>query len=501
MKAILFFIFFAVFITASYSQDLTKLQTEIQKTATDPLLIHGQLALSLRNPSGKIVYQYNGEKSLIPASNIKVITTAAALGVLGEDFHYQTKLEYDGIITDGILTGNIYVTGTGDPSLGSSRFREFPDADKLLEIFSDKIIQTGIKKISGSIIADETGFDKNATPENWMWTDIGNYYGAPAYGINFNENLYKLYFMPGIKSGDSTSVLRTDPVIPGMEFINNVKTGAAGSGDNAYIYGAPYSYLRFLSGTIPAGNIEFSIKGSVPVPSFLLIDNLSRKLIAKGIEMNIPPVGIHVGAIHELPLHESPQQRQIKQILSEQERKIIYVHNSTTLKEIVKATNGSSINLYAEALLKTVGYKIKKNGGTKAGVKSVKEYWGKKGIDTSGFFMNDGSGLSATNAISANVFSHVLYLISKEPYSGSFYESLPVCGVSGTMKSLGKGTVAEGKIAAKTGSINKVICYTGYVTIRNGDRYSFSLMANNFDGTTSEIVRKLTGIMILMAEL
>jgi serine-type D-Ala-D-Ala carboxypeptidase/endopeptidase (penicillin-binding protein 4) len=481
MKAIFIFIT-AVFSLSGYGQDLTRLQAEIKKTSVDPQLIHGQLALSLRNSQGKIIYQYQGEKSLVPASNLKVITTATALGVLGEDFLYQTRLEYDGAIINGILSGNIYVTGSGDPSLGSSRFKEFPDMDRLLEIFSDKIIAAGIKKITGSIIADESGFEKNALPEHWMWTDIGNYYGSAAYGINFNENLYKLYFMPGSKPGDSTSVLRTEPEIPGLEFINTVKTGAMGSGDNAYIYGAPYSYKRFISGSIPPGTTEFPIKGSVPDPSHMLIYNLGKKLITKGVEVSLP-------------------QAQLEPVKNNSARKNLYVHNSITLKEIVKATNGASINLYAEALLKSVGSKNKKNGSTKAGIKSVREYWGKKGVDTAGFFMNDGSGLSATNAIPANTFSHILYLISKESYAASFYESLPICGVSGTMKNMGKGTAAECKIAAKTGTINKVICYTGYVTIKNGERYSFSLLANNFDGNNSEIIRKLSRIMVLMAEL
>jgi D-alanyl-D-alanine carboxypeptidase/D-alanyl-D-alanine-endopeptidase (penicillin-binding protein 4) len=166
MKAIFIFIT-AVFSLSGYGQDLTRLQAEIKKTSVDPQLIHGQLALSLRNSQGKIIYQYQGEKSLVPASNLKVITTATALGVLGEDFLYQTRLEYDGAIINGILSGNIYVTGSGDPSLGSSRFKEFPDMDRLLEIFSDKIIAAGIKKITGSIIADESGFEKNALPEHW----------------------------------------------------------------------------------------------------------------------------------------------------------------------------------------------------------------------------------------------------------------------------------------------------------------------------------------------
>jgi serine-type D-Ala-D-Ala carboxypeptidase/endopeptidase (penicillin-binding protein 4) len=481
MKAILIFIL-TFFSFTSRSQDVTRLQTEIKKIANDSQLIHGQLALSVRDSQGKIIYQYQGEKSLIPASNLKIITTATALGVLGEDFRFETKLEYDGSISNGMLNGNIYITGSGDPSLGSSRFRDMPDMDRLLEIFSDKIMAAGIKKINGSIIADESGFEKNALPEHWMWTDIGNYYGAPAYGINVNENLYKLYFMPGKKPGDSTTVLRTEPAIPGLEFINAVKTGPAGSGDNAYIYGVPYSYRRFLSGTIPPGTTEFSIKGSLPDPSHMLIYSLGKKLIVKGVEVPLP----------------GPQ---LTPCIHTAERKILYIHSSIALKDIVKATNGQSINLYAEALLKSVAIKIKKTGSTKAGIKVVKEYWVKKGMDTAGFFMNDGSGLSATNAIPANTLSQIMYLAGKEAYSASFYESLPVCGISGTMKNLGKGTSAEGKVAAKTGTINKVICYTGYVTISNGEKYSFSILANNFEGTNPEIIRKLTRIMVVMAEL
>jgi serine-type D-Ala-D-Ala carboxypeptidase/endopeptidase (penicillin-binding protein 4) len=481
MKAILIFIL-TFFCFTSNGQNVTRLQAEIKKVADDAQLVHGQLALSVRDSQGQIIYQYQGEKSLIPASNLKVITTATALGVLGEDFHYETKLEYDGNISNGMLNGNIYITGSGDPSLGSSRFRDLPDMERLLEIFSDKIMAAGIKKINGSIVADESGFEKNALPEHWMWTDIGNYYGAPAYGINVNENLYKLYFMPGKKPGDSTTVVRTEPVIPGLEFSNAVQTGPAGSGDNAYIYGVPHSYQRFISGTIPPGTSEFSVKGSLPDPSHTLIYNLGRKLIAKGVEVPLP----------------DPQ---LNQCTYTAERKILYIHSSIALKDIVKATNGQSINLYAEALLKSIAVKSKKTGSTKAGIKAVREYWGRKGVDTAGFFMNDGSGLSATNAIPANTLSHIMYLTGKEVYSTSFYESLPVCGVSGTMKNLGKGTSAEGKVAAKTGTINKVICYTGFVTIRNGEKYSFSLLANNFDGANSEIIRKLTKIMVVMTEL
>jgi serine-type D-Ala-D-Ala carboxypeptidase/endopeptidase (penicillin-binding protein 4) len=479
-----FFLIFSLVAFHAYAQEdpaLQKLKSEILKLSEDPSLKHSQVSFSLRSPGGKIVYQYNGEKSLIPASNLKISTTASALSLLGEDFTFQTRIEYDGTISkDGILNGNLYIIGGGDPSLGTGRIKDCPDMDKLLSLLVEKIKQSGIRKINGSIYSDDRIFEKNVIPDYWMWTDIGNYYGAAAFGININDNFYKLYFKPGSSVGDSTLILRTDPEVPGIRFFNNVKTAAAGTGDNAYIYGAPYSNYRYLSGTIPLGG-EFSIKGALPDPAYLLCFSLYKTLVSSGINLTCPVSNAG--------------------IISSGERKTIYIHDSPTLKELVKQTNMASINLYSEAMLKMIGYKINKSGSTNAGIKAVTDYWSKKGLDTLGLFLFDGSGLSATNAVSANHLSQMLQIITKESFFKSFYNSLPVAGISGTMSKLGKGSAMENNIRAKTGTINNAICYSGYVNSKKGERMSFSIMVNNFEGTGIALVQKLVKAMTAMSEL
>jgi D-alanyl-D-alanine carboxypeptidase/D-alanyl-D-alanine-endopeptidase (penicillin-binding protein 4) len=482
MSVRIFLLFFvlALSVSAQENPGLLKIDNEIKKLSADPLLQHGQISFSLRNAGGKVISQHQGEKSLIPASNLKIITTGSALSLLGEDFTFQTRIEHDGFIKEGVLNGNIYITGGGDPTLGTSRYKEYPDMDNLLILFADKIRQAGIQKINGTIIPDDRIFEKNPIPDYWMWTDIGNYYGAGAGGLNINENLYKVYFKPGVSIGDSALVLRTSPEIPGIQFYNSVRTAAAGTGDKAYIYGAPYSNYRYMTGTIPMGG-EFSVKGSLPDPSYLLCYSLYKALSALKVKLDFP----------------------VQTVVNtfKTERKIIYEHTSPPLKELVKQTNLSSINLYAEAIIKMIGYKINKSGSTYEGIKAVTDYWSKKGVDTLGFFLFDGSGLSATNAVSANHFSQILNIIAKEKYFQTFYNSLPVAGVSGTMAKICKGTCAENNIRAKTGTISNAICYSGYVNTKKGELMSFSLMVNNFEGTGPVIVQKMVKVMVLMADL
>jgi serine-type D-Ala-D-Ala carboxypeptidase/endopeptidase (penicillin-binding protein 4) len=480
VRCFLFFILIA-FKASAQESGLSKLSAEIKKLSADPLLKHSQFSFSLRDANGKILSQYEGEKSLVPASNLKISTTAAALSLLGEDFKFETRVEYDGTISnDGTLNGNLYIIGGGDPSLGSGRMKEYPDMDNLLSVMTDKIKKLGIQKISGSIFYDDRIFEKNAIPDYWMWTDIGNYYGAAAFGININENLYRLYFKPGNSIGDSASIVRTIPEVPGLQFSNNVKTARAGTGDHAYIYGAPYSNYRHVSGTIPMGG-EFSIKGSLPDPSFLFCYSLYKTLSASGVSLTSPVQN----ARPSNPL----------------ERKLIYAYSSPPLGELVKQTNMSSINLYAEAMLKMIGYKVNRSGTTNGGINAVTNYWSSKGLDTLGLFLFDGSGLSATNAVSANHLSQMLTIIGKEKYFKSFYLSLPVAGVSGTMSKLGKGTAMENNLRAKTGTISNALCYSGYLNAKNGELMSFSIMVNNFEGTGTSVIQKMMKVMVLMTEL
>lgn len=482
-RAAFTFSFFAfVFLSTVHAQNFAKLQEELKKFSIDSTLAHGQFAFSLRSAEGKLLLQQNAEKSLSPASNLKAITTATALLLLEEDFRFKTTLEYDGTVDNaGILNGNIIIRGGGDPTLGGGRVDGTNDANELIALWSSKIKGIGIKKINGSIIAVTGFFEQNPIPDYWVWTDIGNYYGAGAFGLNINENMYKLIFKSGEKVGDSATILRIEPTIPNLKFENDVTTAAKGTVDNSYIYGAPYSYSRYVSGTIPAGTTEFSVKGSMPDPAYFCAYALSQRLKQDGVE------------VIQLP---SVVMNNYKNNL-----KLIYELTSPTLKDITVHTNQSSINLYAECQLKMLGNKVKGQGSTKAGIDIVKSCWKNKGVDLSGFYIYDGSGLSDANAVTANQFTNILSLMIKEKVFQAYYNSFPITGVNGTVSRLCKGTKAENNVRAKSGTINKVCCYCGYVTTIKGELLSFSMMVNNYEGKASQVTKKLERLMVLMAEL
>lgn len=447
----------------------------------EPLFKYGHIGFSLRAADGKTIHDFNGDKSLIPASNLKLLTTGTALRVLGENFRYETKLVYDGVLINGTLKGNIYIVGGGDPTLGSERITGNLNCNQLFSLWTEKIKEAGISKIEGSVFSVNSIFEKNTIPDGWIWSDIGNYYGTGVSGLNINENLYKLFFKPG-KVGESTQVLRTEPAIPGLRFDNQVKTAAAGSGDNAYIYGGPNSYYRFISGTIPTGVSEFGIKGSIPDPGYLCSYLLYQNLLSNGVTVSqIPSINNDSVSVTEQSL-----------------KNIIYVHKSPEIKEIIKYTNFYSINLYAEALLKMVAVKKGLKGDTKSGVRAMVDYWKGSGLEVEGMFLNDGSGLSPQTGIRPSQMTAFLTNMAKDFI---YIASLPTAGESGTLSRFCKGTKAEKKIVAKSGTLSKVICYSGYVKSKNGELNSFSVFINNYNGSSSLVTSRLEKLMVILTEM
>ncbi len=462
----------------------TNLRMEIQKLSSDPIMKFGHLGVCVNLiKTGKVVFSEDAIKNLSPASNLKLLTTAASLGILGENFVFKTLLEYDGEIKDSVLTGNIYITGSGDPTLGSDRYKGYPAYEELVAIWAKKITEAGIKKIRGAVVADPTIFDLNAIPDHWPWGDIGNYYGAGIFGLNINENLYRLYFK-GTTVGDSARLIRTMPVLKDISFFNEVKTGVAGSGDNAYVYAAPRSKFIYIKGTIPANSDQFAVRGSLPDPPLLCASLLNSILTSKNIKIETEPYVL------------------LKKNINVLKRKVIFTYTSPPLREIVKQTNMYSINLSAEALLRVCGYKKYADASIDSGVKAIQEFWKQKGLETTGWFMYDGSGMSPNNGISASQLCKGLSLISKDStVFPTFYASLPVAGSTGTVARLCKGTCGEGNIRVKSGTLSKVICYSGYFTSKSGELHSFSLMANNYTCTNSIIIARLEKILIKMAEM
>jgi D-alanyl-D-alanine carboxypeptidase/D-alanyl-D-alanine-endopeptidase (penicillin-binding protein 4) len=423
----------------------------------------------LEEVSGKSVIDFNGNLSLTPASIMKIITTSTALMTLGENYVFETKVEYTGTIdVQHTLQGNIFIEGSGDPTLGVTDF------EGMIRNWVAKIKEKGIRKVNGHLVADDHLFTSDNTPHGWTWEDMGNYYGAGVSGLNVHQNQYSVIFKPGSVVGSIASVMQTVPEVPHLEYVNEMKTGEPKSGDNGYIYGSPYTHLRYFRGTIPLGP-AFPIKGSIPDPGYFLAWHLKKELEKNGITFTKDIVTTRNKNDFE-KLHKNP----------------IYVEKSEPLVEIIKKTNEESINLYAETLFRLIGLKLKKDPSLVGSSEAIIEFWKAKGLNLKGLFMEDGSGLSRTNAISPKLMSEILLKIHKEPIMGQhFAESLPIAGISGTMRGICHNQLAAGKIKCKSGSMTRVRSYAGYAKSITGKHFIFTIIINNYDMENADLTKQI----------
>lgn len=435
------------------------------------------LAIDLQ--TGNTIVELNSTTSLVPASVQKILVSAAALESMGPDYRFKTLLEYDGFYGDnGIVKGNLYLRGEGDPAFASSHFEEY--YGDVFKQFSEALHNAGITEIDGNVVGDASVFGERRIPGTWVWEDIGNYYGATATGLNIFDNTYKIYLKTINKTGSQAKIIKIDPPMPWIEFDNRV-VAANDNRDNAYIYGSFYTDKRIIRGTIPKGRTEFVIKGSIPDPALLAANELIH-----GLKKN----QIVVDGIAET-LYEKT---------STKKRKPLMEIVSPPLGEIVNQLNHRSINLYAETLLLHLA---RLDGGLISideGCKSLKSFWKGKGMDVGGLFLEDASGLSRYNALSADKLVFVLnYMKNKSSFSGNFIHSLPVAGVSGSLENFGKGTILEKNFRGKSGSMTRVMGYAGYLTTLSGKELAIAVIVNNYSSSNAEMRKMLEELMVSVA--
>ena len=484
MKSFLFFsLFYFVFCLTAYPQKtVNDLSAEMKRIAGERNMKSATIGMSVYAlKSDKKLFEYNANQSMNVASVMKLVTTSAALQLLGSSFRFETRLEHDGEIVNGVLKGNLYIKGGGDPTLGKDNM------DKLMKEWVAALQKQGIKQITGSIIGDASIFEEHLAPDNWAWSDIGNYFGAGACGLSMNDNFFNVYFNSGKNEGDATTFLRYEPTIDNLEFVNEVKTGAQGSVDEAYIYASPYSYApRYMKGTIPPNRSNYIVKAAIPDPPLFCAKMLDKYLKMSGIKPELAPT--------------TDRLLRLKKAWKIGTRKVLHKEYSATLKEIVLQTNTKSVNIYAESMLKMIGLKKKNKGSTEAGREAILEFWESKKIDMDGFFMEDGSGLSHYNAITPNQIVQILKETHHSPIFKDYYDSFGIAGKTGTARFLLVGTSAEGNMRAKSGSLTRVRSYAGYVTAKNGELCAFVAVLNNFGGESRDAKKQLEKILGLLAE-
>ena len=463
---------------------LPRLQAAVKSLDQDPAMKSANWGITVINPrTGEILLDHHGNKSLATASTMKVVSTASAMAALGPDYRFVTTLEYSGTISSsGTLQGNLYIRGSGDPTLGSERFGTSYELPAIMNAWIAALRAKGIRSITGDVIGDATCYGTQLTPPKWPWEDMGNYYGAGAGGLNVYENLYRLDLKPGAKQGDPTSVVGTDPPQASIRFLNEITTGRPGSGDNGYIYGSPYTYERYLRGTIPPGRPVFSIKGSIPDPALYTAQSVYNALKKAGISVRGRANTIRLGASVG------------------RNRKTIATHQSPPLKEIANETNQKSVNLFAEALALAAGTKMGSKASTASALDAIESYWKGKGVSTQGMYLRDGSGLSPNNVLSTKQLATLLSKVYQSSYFDSFDQTLPVAGRSGSLKRMMRGTAAEGRLRAKSGYISGVRSYAGYVQTASGELLAFAMIANYYSGSSTQMRQKFSTLMIRLAE-
>ena len=432
---------------------------------------------------GKTVYSYDTDRLQSPASVLKTVATATALEILGEDYRYPTTLEYDGILENGTLEGNLYIKGSGDPSLGSSHFA--PGQNKFLSTWIAALQKAGIKHITGSVISDESIFDTEGVSIKWLREDMGNYYAPGSYGISIFDNMYKLSLQTGA-AGTRPVLKGTEPDIPFIRFKNYLKAAPVSS-DSAYIIGAPLDDVRYLYGVLPANREAYVLKGDIPDPALYLARYLTDQLQQKGIRVDGSP------SCYRIEVEENRWKKG--------ERKEIVTTYSPTLREIASVCNHVSHNLYADALVKTVGlqYKPRRNEMISSfgrGVQVVKEYWEKKGLDVFPLRMNDGSGLAPADKVSAGFMGELLvYMATESAVSDAFIASLPQAGIEGSVRNFLKGSKLQGKARLKSGGITGVRSYAGYIT-KDGKTYAVAVFSNNYSCSMSRMTGALEKLLL-----
>lgn len=482
MKKLIFIVFSLISIITTNAQEL---HPAVKTFVDDPGLHTASVGILIKDvATGETVAEYRKNTNLIPASITKLITTACALDLLSDTFRFETKVVMEGHVSnDSTLHGGIYVVGGGDPTIASKYVKPlkeplYRDADgkpcKVQPDFfttaSDAIRKAGIKKVDGAVIGDASLYQQCAQMPIWLVEDIGTYYGVGASAICAYDNIIRI----GILNSAEDSIARVAYTAPKTNLLDiNVINK-----DVPYrVMSTDYSWNKTIEGPFELGKPQ-EIQAENPEPALFVADAIEQNLIDGGMQFT-----------------KKASTTRIDNFVKSDSCKLLYTHYSAPLSEICRETNYHSINLFAENIFLYLGLRNSYTSSYGKSITSAFGWWNSHGVNAKGTYQVDGSGLSMKNAINPNFFVDMLiYMKTKSKYGNAFYSSLPTCGVNGTVKSFLANTPLKGKAHFKSGSMERVQNYAGYVE-HNGKTYAVCLMVNNFSCSRGELRVKLGNML------
>ena len=463
------------------------LQSSIESIVNDPALSEAIVGICARTGDGRTLADIDSDNMILPASNMKLISTGTALHLLGPDYQFETKIGHDGHIVEGVLKGNLYIIGGGDPTTCSKDSIATPQ-EQLFETWEKFIREAGIRRIEGYVIGDGRYFEGMPEHPSWEWSDIGTYYGSGPTGLMFYENTQSFKVSAGKNVGDPVNIAPSHPAAPWMEFRYNCTTGAAGTGDQLYMYASDLAPVAEIRGTFGVDRAAKRLDCTNKFPEYTLASYFADYLRSKGIGSDGPA-----------------DFRLCTGVKAAEEVTVIGATLSPTLDRIVFETNHESNNLYAETVFRSLGKSITGNACHDSTYVAMEKVLKSLEVDTSfGIKAVDGSGLSRKNYVSPDFFCRFLTSMMSSPHFEDYVHSLPSPGSNGTLSGNMKGYGAEMKsrIKVKSGSMGGVRCYSGYIIPTEGckeETIVFSLMVNNCTAPSWKVRQLLDKIMAALA--
>jgi len=436
---------------ATQLESPAELAARLDRILADPALTRAHVGLIVQvAETGEVLYEVQAEKLFVPASNTKIVTAAVALDVLGPGFRWETTLAADGPVVDGVLQGDLWIIGGGDPTLTREDVYSWPGL----------LARAGIRRIDGDILGDDRAFEGPQWGQGWFWHEIYASWAAGVSALQVRPNTVRARLVPAGSVGRPAAFELEEPG-PSLPLEVQVRTGAPGSGVRLRYEPPPEGGDVVMTGWIPAGD-TVKLHLATGHPTLYLLAHVERALAQAGIEVE--------GAVRRAIDAAPPRDPTWSQVIV-----------SDSLGAVVAEMLKPSDNQMAESILRTVGLEMAGEGTAEAGLEIAGDVLQRWGIEPGAMSLSDGSGLSRYNRIAPSAMARLLRAMWRHPQYGILLDAMPIAGVDGTLKRRLAGTPGEDNVRAKTGSLAAARALSGYLTDGSGETLVFSLMVNDYD--------------------